>query len=1052
MSGADSPPPDADWVARFLALVKSTGEIPSLGAFLKRHPEITSDAFVEVALADQSIRASAAEPRDIHDYFELRPALKAEDRQKQRLIMGDLQTRLSHGLATNLEDLRNQFPELPDEFWAEIESADATIEHAAATVDVQLPLTQPRDDRKSPSQEFMADGSATLPIDPPFRSGDKTRFDDDLTAPLSKGIKLPEALADRHFGDYLLLNEIARGGMGVVYRAIQTKLNREVALKMILAGQFAGPEDVRRFHQEAKIAAHLDHPNIVPIYEVGEHAGQSFFSMGLVNGESLSTSVRNQPLPPKEAAQICRVIAEAVEYAHGRGVIHRDLKPANVLLDETGQPRITDFGLAKRTDAAGLDATATGQVIGTPGYMPPEQALGQPEHIGKHSDVYSLGAILYCMLTGRPPFQAASLMQTLKQVVNDNPVPPRRLNSDVPIDLETVCLKCLSKEPTRRYASAQEFADDLQRFLSGVPVVARPLGRPQRLWRWCRRNPTIAGMALALLVLLIVGTAVSSYYAVTASRRAREAEHNFRRARAAVDEYFVRVSTDTLLNQPGMQPLQHELLRQALEYYQEFLEDRHADADLEDELAATHYRVGLITEVIDGPEAALADLQTARRLQEELLNRTPANSDRLQALGATLTALGRVQFHSSDRNRARESYLEALEIRSRLGKLNTSVESQRELANAYMHLAIIEQGTDGDSEKTQAREHYEQAQAIRQKALEQADIAPSDRLKLERDFGMGWFNLAQVLDDSQTVREAYEQAIDAFQKVIEIEPADQQNRFRLTLCYRALGEDRVQNEQFGAAIDEFEKAAKELYVLSIQNRQVDDYAQEYVVTQLILGDLHRDLNDFRKASASYDKALKMLLPLVERSPSGALITAAAQTHHSLGHVLSQDGQFSAAVDHYEKSLTRWQQHKHSNATVSIEHIWDRATLHHDIARAHLQLGNGSAVVENYVTAIELHTEIQKSDKDKMSVTYQRGLLCIELGQSIQHIESSGHEFESQTRADAVAIMQQTVDHIHPLTMQIPEFQNLHSQLNALVQGVLEQPKTGPAKAEKPEDF
>ncbi|WP_166823906.1 serine/threonine-protein kinase [Thalassoroseus pseudoceratinae] len=1049
MSSADSTPPETDWVARFLASVKSAGDIPNLEEFLRRFPEISTDAFVEVALADQSIRASASQPRNIDDYFQLLPGLDGEDRQKERLIAGDLQTRQSHGLANNLEDLRARFPELPEEFWVEVEAADVTVDQAAATVDVQVPVTGSFDAPTAPAPATDTDADATLPIDPPFRSNAKTQKDDDLTAPLSSAISLPETLADRHFGDYLLLNEIARGGMGVVYRAIQTKLNREVALKMILAGQFAGPDDVRRFHQEAKIAAHLDHPNIVPIYEVGEHGGQSYFSMGLVNGDSLSNVVRDQPLPPKEAAEICRVISEAVEYAHQRGVIHRDLKPANVLLDETGQPRITDFGLAKRTDAAGLDTTRTGQVIGTPGYMPPEQAMGQPNLIGAHSDVYSLGAILYCLVTGRPPFQAASLMQTLKQVVNDNPVPPRRLNSDVPIDLETVCLKCLSKEPDRRYASAQDFADDLQRFLSGVPVVARPVSRPQRVWRWCRRNPTVAGMGIALLIMLILGTAVSSYYAVTASRRAREAEQNFRRARAAVDEYFVRVSTDTLLNQPGMQPLQHELLRQALEYYREFLNDRHADSQLEDEFAETHYQVGLITEVIDGPEAAMSDLLIARDLQMALLKQSPNDVNRMQSLGATLTALGRVYFQNNNEELARDSYLEALEIRRQLAERTEAVESQRELANAYMNLAIIEQDSKSQNERVQAREHYEQAQRIREQALQRIDTSEQQRLKLERDLGKGWFNLAQVFDNAEAAREAYERAAEAFRKVIEAEPADQQNRFRLALCYRALGDDLVQQERFGAAIDEFKKASEEFFVLTVQNRQVDDYAQEYVVTQLTLGDLHRDVGDFRKASIAYDEALEVLLPLLSRSPSAPLMTAAAQTHHALGHVLSQLGQHSAAVDQFEKALSHWQQHEQTSQTIAPQHIWDRATLHHDTAKAFATLGEPSAVVENYIAAIQLLAKFPHTDADAMSIVYQQGMLCIDLCDAIQRSDTLGISLALQTRIEALDLLRQTITRIQPLTKDIPEFQAVYEELSALL---LRIPERLPAKAEKPANF
>ncbi len=305
----------------------------------------------------------------------------------------------------------------------------------------------------------------------------------------------------RYFGDYEIVRELARGGMGVVFQARQVSLNRPVALKMILAGQLADEDAVRRFHLEAEAAANLDHPGIVPIYEVGEHEGRHYFSMGFVEGQGLSGLLAAGPLPPRQAAELMAKVAEAIEYAHQRRVIHRDLKPANILLDRAGNPRVTDFGLAKKLEGdSGL--TGSGQIMGTPSYMPPEQAGGKRGDVGPKADVYAMGATLYALIAGRPPFQASTAMDTVLQVIHDEPVPPRRLNASVPLDLETICLKCLEKDPKRRYASAAELGADLGRFLNREPIAARRVSRLERAGKWARRNPVVAALASVILAAL----------------------------------------------------------------------------------------------------------------------------------------------------------------------------------------------------------------------------------------------------------------------------------------------------------------------------------------------------------------------------------------------------------------------------------------------------------------------------------------------------------------------------------------------------------------------
>jgi tRNA A-37 threonylcarbamoyl transferase component Bud32 len=296
---------------------------------------------------------------------------------------------------------------------------------------------------------------------------------------------------------YDILAELGRGGMGVVYKARQAKLGRVVALKMILSGAHAGADDLARFRTEAEAIARLEHPNIVQIHEVGEHDGLPYFSLEFCGGGSLEKKLHGAPLPPKEAAALVETLARAMHAAHLEQVIHRDLKPANVLLTRDGTPKITDFGLAKKLDQKG--PTATGAMMGTPSYMAPEQAGGK--RVGLSADVYALGAILYECLTGRPPFQAATPLDTVLQVVSDEPVSVRQLNDKVPVDLETICHKCLEKDPSQRYASALELAKDLERYLTDDPVSARPLGEWESARRWARKHPITA----TLTVLAVTG-------------------------------------------------------------------------------------------------------------------------------------------------------------------------------------------------------------------------------------------------------------------------------------------------------------------------------------------------------------------------------------------------------------------------------------------------------------------------------------------------------------------------------------------------------------------
>jgi serine/threonine-protein kinase len=340
----------------------------------------------------------------------------------------------------------------------------------------------------------------------------------------------PEELCLPKVPGYEVEAVLGHGGMGVVFRARHLRLGRLVALKMTLAGSYAGSHERERFRREAEAIAALHHANVVQVYDVGDWAGRPYFTMELIEGGSLAQRLAGTPQPARPAAALLATLAEATHAAHQGGIVHRDLKPANILFTPDGSPKVTDFGLARRLEG-GPGLTLSGVPLGTPSYMAPEQARGQSRAVGPAVDVYALGAILYELLTGRPPFRAETQAETVLQVIDQEPVPPARLNAKVPRDLETVCLKCLQKEPHRRYASAAALADDLRRFGEGRPIQARPLGLAARSWCWGRRNP--AGAALLATGLALVGLVIGGGFWLEGERAERHAETARQEERAA---------------------------------------------------------------------------------------------------------------------------------------------------------------------------------------------------------------------------------------------------------------------------------------------------------------------------------------------------------------------------------------------------------------------------------------------------------------------------------------------------------------------------------------
>jgi tetratricopeptide (TPR) repeat protein/predicted Ser/Thr protein kinase len=480
--------------------------------------------------------------------------------------------------------------------------------------------------------------------------GPDPRRDEGARALWHEGADLPR------ISGYDVEGLLGRGGMGVVYKARQLRLNRFVALKMLITGAYAGPQERARFQREAEAVASLHHANIVSVYDVGEHDGWPYFTMELVEGGSLSQALAGTPKPARVAASLLVTLAEAMQAAHQGGIVHRDLTPANILLTGDGTPKIADFGLARHFDGRSA-VTSSGARMGTPSYMAPEQVTGKPGTLGPAADIYSLGAVLYEMLTGRPPFRGETASETERQVITDEPVPPARLNPKVPRDLETICLKCLHKDPARRFADAGELADDLRRFMEGRAIRARRISRVELAWRWCRRNPAEAAMAVTIVVL--VGLSIGGALWIQRQQLERRIEAALRRghARLAIEGALGRQED---LRQRGL----WEEAKLELARAESRLDDAGSD-ELRGRLVAaqTDLDQEMTAEAVDPARVlrmarAEADLGRSRRVEallERAISRQPRDPNTWVQAGVILDRLGRT-------NQAVDDFVRAIEL------------------------------------------------------------------------------------------------------------------------------------------------------------------------------------------------------------------------------------------------------------------------------------------------------------------------------------------------------------------------------------------------------
>jgi tetratricopeptide (TPR) repeat protein len=721
------------------------------------------------------------------------------------------------------------------------------------------------------------------------------------TGPDGTPVPAPEMVAG-----YELLELLGRGAMGVVYKARQPGLKRLVALKMVLAGSHAGAHELARFRAEAEAVARLQHPGIVQLHEVGEHDGVPFFSLEFVDGGSLARKIDSTPQAPRQAAEWVREIALAVGYAHAHGVIHRDLKPANILLTAEGQLKIADFGLARRLDDdQGL--SQSGAVMGTPSYMAPEQAEGNKD-VGPPADVYALGAILYELLTGRAPFKGDTLIETIEQVRTREPVAPAQLQPGVPRDLETICLTCLQKSPGKRYASALALAEDLRRFLDGEPITARPVGRGERLWRWCRRNPRLAVLSGTVVLLLVAWGITSSALAwslkrqkdeterarVEADENARAAHDNAARAErsallarqrhANVVHYVIMLgermqqrlrARRMLAGGPDAKRLRDDLLdvlRRTLLQMASEMEDREVTSFAR---AATHQQLGDLLKKLGQGEEALRQYRQGTELVERVVQQQPDNEVARANLGVMLLRLGDMALElNGDAAAARRHYARAHELheevsRAPQGKHYTPLKCRIMLSHDAVRLGKAELAL-GDPPA--ARRHFEEARTARRlwTAAEPASAEAKSYLS-EADLLLG--TAAWRLGDDTGAADAFERARRACAELAEKYPRDLSFQADLADVLDARGEAEL---RLGRAADALQSHRQALEAV----RKAVDQNPDDLSRQMLLALTHERLAQAEKrlkqpeADRDAREALRLREELAQTEPNNLTWRAA----------------------------------------------------------------------------------------------------------------------------------------------------------------------------------
>jgi eukaryotic-like serine/threonine-protein kinase len=839
---------------------------------------------VESLEVDQRTRWRRGEHVCVETYLEQYPRLRADPESTIHLVYNEVLLRESAGEGPRLDDFLRRFPEVKDRL---------------------IPLFEVHSALES-EQLLHIVGEATGPSPWP------------------------------HLVGYEILAELGRGGMGVVYKARQVGLNRLVALKMILAGQHAAPAQMARFLTEAEAVARLQHPNIVQIHDFGEQEGRPYFSMEFVDGPSLAQALAaGTALSARRSAILIQTLARAIHTAHQKGIIHRDLKPANVLMQDAGSsppfdgqmddrssvfhldsaiPKITDFGLAKQIDSA--QSTVSGMIIGTPSYMAPEQAGTRDGAVGPPADVYALGAILYELLAGRPPFKSETPLDTLRQVVADEPVPLSRFDPRIPRDLGTICWKCLQKEPLKRYRSALSLAEDLDRYLNGQPIHARPASVWERAWKWAKRRPMVAaslaisGIALLCLMIMWISFTVNLEHeriradgeALAAWEQRRRAETSRDRALTAIDKFLTRVGQDQLANVPGMDLVRRGLLQDALEMQQGLLLDQdERDPALRRQVALALQRVARIHWTLRERDREEQAYRQARGIQQQLVNDFPNEPAYARDLGLSLHHLAVLARVNRSAPEAEEAFRQALAVRQDLeARFPEDPDYRADLAQTLMSSANIYRRAD----LRRTREIYLQVLKIQEALLKDSP----DSIKFLSDVANTSNSLGAVAFDMNDLDEAltrFQRNREFFEHLVKVAPNDVTWKGSVAGAWGNMAAVYKQKRRFADALEAYDKA------IAIRSRLVDDHpavptqARQLGANQVDRGMTLLDLDRWSEANASFLAARTIFQLQFERFPKEAINGRNLAAAH-------------IGIAQVDRQLDRWEQARsHTQTAIAV---------------------------------------------------------------------------------------------------------------------------------------